>query len=100
MRRRLISLAMPTSLSPSLATPVAQARRFGTLGYRDIGGTYHHDKNLFTLEFPPGPLAIGGDIVRSYETVARDNEILYVLSRTDCVRDRLAAFFFLAIAAP
>lgn len=64
------------------------------LGYRDIGGTYHHDKNLFTLEFPPGPLAIGGDIVRSYETVARDNEILYVLSRTDCVRDRLAAFYF------
>ncbi|HEX3671779.1 MAG TPA: hypothetical protein VHT92_08780 [Candidatus Cybelea sp.] len=64
------------------------------LGYREVGGTYHHATNIFTVEFPPGPLAIGGDIVRSYETVTRDDEILYVLSRTDCVRDRLAAFYF------
>lgn len=64
------------------------------LGYHEIGGTYHHDKNIFTVEFPPGPLAIGNDLVSSYDTVQRGSEILYVLSRTDCVRDRLASFFF------
>jgi hypothetical protein len=64
------------------------------LGYREIGGTYHHAKNTFTVEFPPGPLAIGSDVIRTYETVRRGDEILYVLSRTDCVRDRLAAFYF------
>ena len=31
------------------------------LGYRELGGTYKHDRNIFTLEFPPGPLAIGND---------------------------------------
>lgn len=64
------------------------------LGYREIGGTYHHDENIFTVEFPPGPLAIGNDLVHSYETIRRGDEILHVLSRTDCVRDRLAAFYF------
>ncbi len=64
------------------------------LGYREIGGTYHHGSNPFTVEFPPGPLAIGGDLIRAHETVTRADEILHVLSRTDSVRDRLAAFYF------
>ncbi|MGC1379984.1 MAG: hypothetical protein WA814_03030 [Candidatus Baltobacteraceae bacterium] len=62
------------------------------LGYREVGGTYHHSTSPFTLEFPPGPLAIGDDLVHSYETVKREDEVLYVLSRTDSLRDRLAAF--------
>ncbi len=64
------------------------------LGYREVGGTYDHETSPFTLEFPPGPLAIGDDLVRSYETINRGNEVLHVLSRTDSVRDRLAAFYF------
>ncbi len=64
------------------------------LGYREIGGTYHHDKNIFTVEFPPGPLAIGNDLVSSYDKFQRGSEILHVLSRADCVRDRLASFYF------
>jgi hypothetical protein len=64
------------------------------LGYREIGGTYHHNMNIFTVEFPPGPLAIGSDLVSSHDTIQRGSEILYVLSRTDCVRDRLASFYF------
>ena len=64
------------------------------LGYRESGGTYHHADNVFTVEFPPGPLAIGSELIRSYETVRRADEVLFVLSRTDCVRDRLAAFYF------
>ena len=64
------------------------------LGYREIGGTYHHDKNAFTVEFPPGPLAVGDDLIRSYDTVERDEQLLYILSRTDCIRDRLASFYF------
>ncbi|MGA8473580.1 MAG: hypothetical protein WB681_00805 [Candidatus Cybelea sp.] len=64
------------------------------LGYRELGGTYHHETNPFTIEFPPGPLAIGDELVRSYDTIQRDDEALHVLSRTDCVRDRLASFYF------
>lgn len=64
------------------------------LGYTEIAGVYSHQKNVFTVEFPPGPLAVGEDLVESYDTVRRDGEILHVLSRTDCVRDRLASFYF------
>ena len=81
------------TLSGDSARAGAQMRR---LGYREIGGTYHHDKNIFTVEFPPGPLAVGDDLVRSYDTVKRGREVLRVLSRTDCVRDRLASFYFFA----
>lgn len=64
------------------------------LGYDEIGGTYHRVKHIFTVDFPPGPLAIGNDLVSSYDTFQRGSEILYVLSRADCVRDRLASFYF------
>jgi hypothetical protein len=74
--------------------PARAGNALRELGYSEIGGTYHHDRNIFTVEFPPGPLAIGNDLVVSYDTVARDGGFLYVLSRTDCVRDRLASFYF------
>ena len=45
------------------------------LGYHENGGTYHHDKSIFTVEFPPGPLAIGNELVSSYDTVQRGREI-------------------------
>ena len=77
------------SSDPALAGKVLRE-----LGYREIGGTYHHDINVFTVEFPPGPLSIDGDLVKAYDTVQRGSETLYVLSRTDCVRDRLASFYF------
>ena len=66
------------------------------LGYREVGGTYYHEKNVFTVEFPPGPLAIGADLVRAYDTVKRGSEVLHVITQTDCVRDRLAHFYFFA----
>jgi len=37
---------------------------------------------------------VGGDLVKSYDTVKRGNETLYVVSATDCIRDRLSAFYF------
>jgi hypothetical protein len=74
--------------------PACAGEAVRKLGYREIGGTYHHDRNIFTIEFPPGPLAIGNELLHSYETVTKGDEVLYVLSRTDCVRDRLASFYF------
>jgi hypothetical protein len=68
------------------------------LGYREAGGTYSRDTNLFTLEFPPGPLAIGDDLVRSHESVQCGDEILHVLSRTD--RSALTAAIAVARGGP
>lgn len=63
------------------------------LGYTEHGGTYEHRENPFTLEFPRGPLAVGDDLINTWETMRRKDRLLYVLSRTDCVRDRLMWFY-------
>ena len=63
------------------------------LGYRLVNQTYVHKSNPFTVEFPPGPLAIGDDLIERWNTVRRRKEILHVITPTDCVRDRLLWFY-------
>jgi hypothetical protein len=65
------------------------------LGYELDGNMFvHRHGNVFTVEFPKGPLQVGGDLVKNYKTVKRDDQTLHVVSATDCVRDRLCAFYF------
>jgi len=64
------------------------------LGYQRRGDFYLHASSRFLLEFPPGPLAIGNDLVRTWSTYRRRGEILHVLTPTDSCRDRLASFLF------
>lgn len=77
-------------LSSSTPSPTAA---LGSLGFVEKGGAYHHPLSSYTIDFPPGPLSIGGEVVRDYNTVKRNRQTLYVISRTDCVLDRLAAFY-------
>jgi hypothetical protein len=64
------------------------------LGFIRKGDFYRHPRSQFLLEFPKGPLAVGDDSIKSWSTVRRDDEVLYVLSPTDSCRDRLASFLF------
>lgn len=66
------------------------------LGYRPAPtrGMFEHGKSHFTLDFPKGPLAVGGDYVRSTATLRRGELELHILTPTDCVKDRLAHFIF------
>ncbi|MDH2908494.1 MAG: hypothetical protein PXZ07_00080 [Candidatus Eremiobacteraeota bacterium] len=73
--------------------PRAAASALRELGFIEKAGLYHHPETPFALEFPPGPLSIGETIVRNYETIRRGDHVLHVLSRTDSVCDRLAAFY-------
>ena len=66
----------------------------GSLGYRRQGDFYVHAAAPFPLEFPPGPLMIGDDLIRAWETETRKKERLHILSPTDCCRDRLAALLY------
>lgn len=52
-----------------------------------------HAKTIHTIDFPRGPLAVGGDYVRETATLTFGNTRLRILSRTDCIRDRLAHFY-------
>jgi hypothetical protein len=69
------------------------AESLRSLGYSDRGQTWFHKANPFTVQFPAGPLAIGDDLVKVWDTVRRDRSLLYVLTPTDSVRDRLMWFY-------
>ncbi|MFH1369110.1 MAG: hypothetical protein ABII64_08290 [Elusimicrobiota bacterium] len=54
---------------------------------------YIHSDCAYILDFIPPPLAIGGQPVRKTEIVRTGLGTLKLLTPTDCVKDRLAAFF-------
>jgi hypothetical protein len=63
-------------------------------GFTQNNGVYHRKGTKYTLEFPPGPLAIGSEYITDYATFHRSGgEVLYVLHALDCVRDRLLWYY-------
>jgi len=64
------------------------------LGFARRGDYYEHTSSPFPLEFPPGPLMIGDDVITHWNTDERNEELLHVLAPTDSCRDRLAALLF------
>ena len=68
-------------------------RALATLGFRRDRGRYVHASVSFFVEFPTGPLGIGGDFrIRPVWRRRRAARTL-ALSATDSCRDRLAAFY-------
>jgi hypothetical protein len=72
----------------------AGAAALAALGFTEKGQVYRHAQTHFTLDFPRGPLAVGDELLMSWRTERRDDELLHVLTPTDCCRDRLASFLF------
>jgi hypothetical protein len=63
------------------------------LGFQQKGRHFVHSATKFFVEFPTGPLMVGDQrIERVTERKTRSGQ-LRLLSPTDCVKDRLAAFF-------
>lgn len=56
-------------------------------------GMYEHPDLTITVEFPRGPMGIGRDIITTWSTERRNDELLYVNTVTDCVRDRFMHFW-------
>ena len=68
-------------------------RSLASIGFVRRGDRYVHSGSPFFVEFPRGPLAVGGDEnVRPVELVVGRTRFL-ALSPTDSCRDRLAQFF-------
>jgi hypothetical protein len=64
-----------------------------SVGFGRKGDRYEHPLVAFYVEFPRGPLAIGGDHrIRPIERRGEHGRAL-ILSATDSCRDRLAAFY-------
>jgi len=65
-----------------------------TLGFTQAKGRHfeHPDTNLF-VEFPAPPLSIGNEPVTHTAEQQRGGNVLKLLTPTQCVMDRLVAFF-------
>jgi hypothetical protein len=63
------------------------------IGFYEEGRYFRHPESQFFVEFPPGPLTIGEEPVRQIVEKKLSTGILKVISPTDCVKDRLAAYY-------
>ena len=63
------------------------------IGFREEGRHFTHPETDFFVEFPAGPLAVGEEPVKQIDEIALDTGILRLISATDCVKDRLAAYY-------
>lgn len=54
---------------------------------------FKHPETEFLVEFPSGPLAVGKESVNRIDELTFETGTLKIISPTDCVKDRLAAFF-------
>jgi hypothetical protein len=64
------------------------------IGFFERHRYFIHPDTDFFLEFPAGPLAVGGEPVREINTLVLSTGTLKLISPTDSVKDRLAAYYF------
>lgn len=55
---------------------------------------FTHPRSRFTVDYPKGPLAVGGEYVHETARIRRGPQQLRLLTRIDSIRDRLAHFYF------
>lgn len=62
------------------------------LGFYKQGRIYANDTTDITVEFPPGPLAVGDELIKETTAARVGNMLIPILRIEDVVKDRLAAF--------
>jgi hypothetical protein len=63
------------------------------IGFQEEGRYFKHPDTEFFIEFPAGPLAIGSEPIRQFVEKEFSTGTLQIISPTDCVKDRLAAYY-------
>jgi hypothetical protein len=80
---------VPDRKSQSLVVEVMRE-----LGYHVKDNLFVHSSNPFTVDFPKGPLGIGNEVLKHFDPINRDGQLLNVITPADSVRDRLAKYYF------
>ena len=62
-------------------------------GFIEEGRYLRHPDSPNFIEFPQGPLTVGLEPVKSVEQTQLETGVLNIISATDSVKDRLAAFY-------
>lgn len=63
------------------------------VGFKKKGKEFYHPNSDFFVEFPTGPLAIGSQLLKAEAELTFKGNKLILLSPTQSVMDRLAAYF-------
>lgn len=63
------------------------------LGFFEDGRFFRHADTEYFLDFLPPPLSIGDEPVKQVFTIKKKALVLKLLSPTDCIKDRLAAYY-------
>lgn len=71
----------------------ALRKALAEIGFVEENRYFVHPDTPWFLEFPTGPLAVGDAPVHTLNEVATDTGVLVLLTPTDCIKDRLAAWF-------
>lgn len=64
------------------------------MGFREKGRYFISPETQFFVEFPDGPLSVGEEPVKEICEFQLATGTLRIVSATDCVKDRLCAFYF------
>jgi hypothetical protein len=64
------------------------------VGFREKGRYFTHPATPYFIEFPDGPLSVGEEPVQAIDEFELTTGTLRVISATDCVKDRLCAYYF------
>lgn len=82
-------------LVPMYAAPRKQIKAaMHEIGFTEKNRYFVHPDTQHIVEFPAGPLAIGDEPVASIRQVRLATGVLRVISPTDCVKDRLTAYYY------
>ena len=63
------------------------------LGFKEYNRYFIHEDTKLFVEFPCGPLGVGDAPVNDIASQEEDTGILKLLTPTDCIKDRLAAYY-------
>jgi len=64
------------------------------LGFKRIGRQFSQDQCPYLIDFVNPPISIGHESIHQFSTLKTSVGSLQLLSPTDCVKDRLASFFY------
>lgn len=63
------------------------------LGFEEHNRYFVHEDTQLFIEFPRGPLGVGDAPVNDIASKEEETGILKLLTPTDCIKDRLAAYY-------
>jgi len=64
------------------------------IGFQERGRYFINLETSFFVEFPNGPLSVGEEPVKEIDEFELATGTLRIISATDCVKDRLCAYYF------